>query len=262
MDANAMQWSDILFRWLHVVAGVMWIGHLYFFNFVNGPLAATYDADSKKKVVPQLMPRALYFFRWGAIYTWVTGFLLLGVVYYSSKVFLIPESSTMSAGMGAGIGVGLLLFSVPIYDMLWKSPLAKNEKVGAAVSFLLIVGVAFGLYQVFTGRGAFIHIGAIFGTLMAANVWMRIWPAQRKIIAAMRDGQAPDAALAGTAKLRSKHNTYMSVPLIYTMVAAHHNPLAYGESYGWAILAGVILVGWYVVSLLYKKAASPKVVAY
>ena len=94
---------------------------------------------------------------------------------------------------------------------------------------------------------------ALFGTIMAANVWMRIWPSQRKIIAAMRDGQAPDAAIAGLAKLRSKHNTYMSVPLIYTMISNHHST-AIGDSMNWAILAGVIAIGWYIVSLLYKKS--------
>src|SRR3954463_9207026 len=103
MSPAINEWLQLVFRWLHVLAGVMWIGHLYFFNFVNGPLAATYDADSKKKVIPQLMPRALYWFRWGAMYTWVTGLLLLGIVYYMGGVML-ASGSTMSNGMASGIG--------------------------------------------------------------------------------------------------------------------------------------------------------------
>jgi uncharacterized membrane protein len=255
MDSNVSEWLNVVFRWIHVVAGVAWIGHLYFFNFVNGPLAATYDADSKKKVVPQLMPRALYWFRWGAAYTWITGFLLLGLIYYSSAPTLVGDHA-MSAAMGSGIGIGLLVLSVPIYDMVLTKFLFKNERVGAVVSWLLIVGLAYGLTMVFSGRAMMIHVGAVLGTLMAANVWMRIWPSQRKIIAAMRDGQAPDAAVAGLAKLRSKHNTYMSVPLMYTMISNHHST-AIGDPMNFAILGGVIAVGWFIVMLLYKKAAGP-----
>src|SRR5438132_5380239 len=104
MDANLSNWLDPVLRWIHVVAGIAWIGHLYFFNFVNSQLAKTYDADSKKKVVPELMPRALYFFRWGAMYTWVTGILLMGLVYYMGGVLVSPESRV---GVGAGTASGL-----------------------------------------------------------------------------------------------------------------------------------------------------------
>src|SRR5207244_6699852 len=104
MDANVAEWLNLVFRWIHVLAGILWIGHLYFFNFVNGQVAKTYDADSKKKVVPELMPRALYWFRWGAAYTWVTGILLLGLVYYMGGL-LLPPGSTM--GVGAGTAIGL-----------------------------------------------------------------------------------------------------------------------------------------------------------
>jgi uncharacterized membrane protein len=250
MDANVSEWVNAIVRWVHVVAGILWIGHLYFFNFVNGPLAATYDADTKKKVIPQLMPRALFWFRWGAAHTWITGFILLVLVYYMGGA-LAKDGGT---GMSHGISVGVLIVSWLVYDMLWKSPLAKNEKVGAAVSFVLVAATLFGLSQVFTGRAVFIHLGGIFGTIMAANVWMRIWPAQKKLIAAAAGGPAADAAVAPLAKLRSKHNTYMSVPLVYTMVS-NHFPGAYGSEHGWLIMLAMVAVGWLAVMQLYKKSA-------
>src|SRR5215813_13165739 len=224
MDANVTAVLDLIFRWTHVVAGIVWIGHLYFFNFVNSQVAKTYDADSKKKVVPELMPRALYWFRWGAAYTWISGFLLLVV--------------------------GFL-----VYDVLWKA-MAKNEQAGVIVSFVLVVIVLFVMNLLFSKRAVYIHLGAIFGTIMAGNVWMRIWPNQRKIIAATKAGTAPDAAIVSLAGLRSKHNTYMSVPLVFAMVS-NHFPTIYGMDGSWILLAVLVLVGWGVTKLLYQKAASP-----
>src|ERR1700759_1359589 len=105
LDSTVSEWLNLIFRWTHVVAGVMWIGHLWFFNFVNAQVAKTYDADSKKKVVPELMPRALYWFRWGAAYTWITGFLLLGMVYYMGGAMIDPDpAANQSAGLATGVG--------------------------------------------------------------------------------------------------------------------------------------------------------------
>src|SRR5581483_223568 len=113
MDSTVSEWLNLIFRWIHVLAGVMWIGHLWFFNFVNGQLAKTYDADSKKKVVPELMPRALYWFRWGAAYTWITGILLLGLVYY-----MIPANmGSLGTGAGTGAGLALLVVGFLVYDV-------------------------------------------------------------------------------------------------------------------------------------------------
>src|SRR5213592_296189 len=118
MDANLSNWLDPVLRWIHVVAGIAWIGHLYFFNFVNAQLAKTYDADSRKKVVPELMPRALYWFRWGAAYTWVTGILLTGLVYYMGGN-LMPPDTTRSNGAGIGISLVLIVVVFFVYDILW-----------------------------------------------------------------------------------------------------------------------------------------------
>jgi uncharacterized membrane protein len=259
---------NAIFRWLHVVAGVMWIGHLWFFNFVNAQLAKTYDAESKKKVVPELMPRALYWFRWGAMWTWITGFLLFGIVYSMGGALTTPE-----APVGPHLATLMIVLTwfvaFGIYDMAWKSAFGKNEMVAGAISFLVAVGIAYGFTRFVSGRAAMIAVGGLFGTIMFANVWMRIWPAQRKIIAGIKGtAPAPDASVAAIAGLRSKHNTYMSVPLLFFMVSNHFQnlPIA-GLDLGYSNLAIVpvtaaifILLGWGGTKLMYNKSAaeSPK----
>jgi uncharacterized membrane protein len=249
---------SVLFRWLHVAAGILWIGLLYFFNFVNAGFAATMDGDTKKKVVPELMPRALYFFRWGAAYTWVTGVLLLGLVFYMGGI-MFDQGVTWNTGSYVMLAVVFLMFLV--YDILAKS-LGKDIRVFGAVGFVIIAVVVYLMVEwaQFSYRAYVIHVGAMFGTIMAANVWMRIWPSQKKIIAATKEGTAPDAALVALAGQRSRHNTYMSVPLLWTMVNAHTTIAASGM-FGlphWVNLLVVVAIGWLVVSLMYDKAAKVK----
>ncbi len=255
MDENLKWWMEAAFRWIHVVAGVMWIGHLYFFNFVNSHVAKTFDADSKKKVVPELMPRALYWFRWGAAYTWVSGILLLGLVYYMNQgAYLLQGGTDLGVGTATAISLASMVLGFLVYDILWKTPLKANPLAGTVVSVVLLAAALWGLQSMgFSERAVFIHVGAIFGTAMAANVWMRIWPAQRKIISAIKAGQAPDAALPALAGLRSKHNTYMSVPLIFVMVSNHY-PTILGL--GWHAAVGFVVVGFILCWLLYAKSGS------
>jgi uncharacterized membrane protein len=200
------------------------------------------------------MPRALYWFRWGAAYTFITGLLLLAFVYYMGGSLVPTENAKLTPGIGSAVSLGILIVAFAIYDMMWKS-MAKQEMAGAAISFVLVAGLAFGLSQIYASRAVYIHIGAVFGTIMAANVWMRIWPNQRKIIWAVKNGQAPDAALAATAGLRSKHNTYMSFPLIFFMLSNHY-PTVYGWDYGWALIPVFVAVGWGITKFCYTKAGS------
>src|SRR4051794_26072029 len=254
MDTTAAEWLNLIFRWVHVLAGVMWIGHLWFFNFVNSQLAKTYDADSKKKVVPELMPRALYWFRWGAAYTWVTGVLLLWVVYWAGNAMGSEKMSSYGSG---GIALFIVLVCFGIYDAMWKA--MKNEMAGMVVSLVLFAVFAFLLQKVLGvgGRAVFIYSGALFGTLMAANVWMRIWPNQRKIIGGIKGtSPAPDPSIPAVAGLRSKHNTYMSVPLIFFMVS-NHFPTVYGSEYAWVWAIIFVVLGWGIAKFLYNKAATP-----
>lgn len=265
MPENVTEWLNLVFRWIHVVAGITWIGHLYFFNWVNAHVAKTYDADSKKKVVPELMPRALYWFRWGAAWTWITGVLLAGIVIWMSEDVLRgtnPNTNYLGQWPTIDIAFGLFIVGFLVYDLLWKSPLAKNEMVGVAVSFALLVAACFGLSRIMGGRSMFIHIGALLGTIMAGNVWMRIWPAQRKIIGGIAGtSPAADAAIPAMAGLRSKHNTYMSVPLVFTMISNHFGTV-YGHDLNWLILAGFIAAGFAATKGLYVMSARANAKAY
>src|SRR5207237_1668658 len=169
MDSNLNEWLNLVFRWIHVRAGVMWIGHLWFFNFVNSQLAKTYDADSRKRVVPELMPRALYWFRWGAAYTWVSGILLLWVVYWAGNAMGNDRMSSYGSG---GIGLLIVIIGFVVYDVLWKN--MKNETTGMIVSLVLFALVVFIFHLFMGGRAVFIYAGCLLGTIMAAHVWMLI----------------------------------------------------------------------------------------
>ncbi|HSA60426.1 MAG TPA: urate hydroxylase PuuD [bacterium] len=247
---DAMDVTQSIFRWIHVVAGVLWIGLLYFFNWVNGPFAATMDGETKKKVVPELLPRALFWFRWGAVWTWVTGILLLLLVFYHG-------GATFASGVGSAVGyVGLaLVLAAPfLYEILTK--LMKKNEVLAVVGVGLIAALVY-VMLTFLGygfRGYAIHIGAMFGTIMAFNVWFRIWPAQKKIITAVKGGTPPDAALVAMAGSRSKHNTYLSVPLVLMMLNTHSTWMASQ----WWILPAAVAVALFGVKHLYSKAGKVK----
>ena len=255
-----MDTLNALFRWLHILAGIIWIGMLYFFNWVNGPFAGTLDAETKKKVVPELMPRALYWFRWGAAWTWVTGVLLLTIIYYHGG--LLFEGGVGDWGRGGAL-IALTFLAPFLYDALQKSGLGKDPKLFGTLCFVLVALVAclMGAWGGFSYRAVSIHIGTLFGSTMAFNVWFRIWPAQQTIIKAVKEGTAPDGALVSMAGTRSRHNVYMSVPLAWTMINQHTTtvPTALGipAEYSFALLLIVIVVGWHAVWQLYKMA--PKV---
>ena len=251
-------------KWLHIIAGITWIGLLYFFNFINGHVAAKMDGDTKKQVFPELMPRTLFWFRWGAAWTWITGIVLLYVIFWAGSLS-IGESlgnnmfdADTEVTMWAHIMLLVTFLAVFVYDFLYKSALAKNVRLVTIISLLLILGVEYLMIHCgqFGYRAFNIHIGAMFGTMMAFNVWFRIWPAQQKIIAAIRDGEAPDGDLVALAGLRSKHNTYLSVPLIWTMIN-EHTVVFSGKLCGCTglVLAIVIPLGWHIVFQLYKKSA-------
>jgi uncharacterized membrane protein len=239
---------NALFRWIHVVAGIIWIGHLYFFNFVNIRFAALMkEAGVGKTTVPQLMPRALFWFRWGAAWTWLTGVLLLLLVFYHGGV-MFDAGSGWSAG--AFISLAVVFGGFIVYDSLYKSVQGQNANyiAGALVAAAILIMVFVGKFDY---RAYSIHLGTLFGTTMAFNVWFRIWPAQKRIIAATAAGQAPDPADPALASLRSRHNTYMSVPLIWTMINQHTAGTAF-STFGWIGLIVMVGVAWHVVWQLYR----------
>lgn len=251
---DVMNFLESIFRWLHVVFGILWIGLLYFLNFVNAAFEGTMDAETKRKVVPELRPRVLFWFRMAAAATWLFGVLLLLMVFYHGRVALAdPVNGSFTAGSWLML---VLVFAAPfVYDPLVKSVMKDLQTAFiAGVVLATALAAVFMMVGGFGPRGMMIHLGSVFGTIMAFNVWFRIWPAQQKIITAIKNGEAPDAALVGLAGLRSRHNTYMSVPLVFLMLNQHN--------VGWAtnaIAVGiVVLAGWGLVYKLYDQAGKVK----
>ncbi|HTP80544.1 MAG TPA: urate hydroxylase PuuD [Bacteroidota bacterium] len=246
---------SVLFRWLHVVAGILWIGLLYWFNFVNIPFGATMDGDTKKKVIPELIPRALWSFRYGALYTYGLGLLLLMIVFYHGG--LMFDQGVGGWGLPAYVMLAVTLLSFGWYDPIAKSGLGKDLRMMGIVGIIIVVGVTYLLmdWAQFSYRAYNIHIGAMFGTIMAANVWMRIWPCQKKVLDAMKAGTAPDPALVALVGQRSRHNTYLSVPLVWTMINAH-TVVPGANSPLW--LFGATIFGWFIVWRLYTLTSKVK----
>jgi len=247
---------NLFARWIHVIAGITWIGHLYFFNWVNGAFQAKIDGPTKKLVNPELMPRALYWFRWGAAWTWLSGFVLAGIVYYSTKEQLFDSDHIANAWLWLAIFLIGLAVGFVVYNAIMKA--LANKVVAAAICLVLYAGfyALLECYGHYSARSLYIHAGMIFGTMMALNVWMVIWPNQKKIITALKAGtplaaDSPEVKIAG---LRSRHNTYMSVPLVFFMISNHY-PTMYANPYRDVCAAGVIAVGFFTTWLLYKKAA-------
>jgi uncharacterized membrane protein len=262
MDPTLHEWLNLLIRWVHVFAGILWIGATYHFSWLDRQLnlaASSAPPGSpglvwmvhsggfylvEKQKVPKLMPSKLHWFKWEAATTWLSGFLLLVVVYYVGGGILVDDTiSRITVNQAIALGLALLVVGWFAYDALWLSPLGKNEVAGAAVCYCLLVAVAYGLTHLYSGRAAYLHVGALMGTLMAANVWVRILPAQRQLVAALNAGKEPDLSLGERAKQRSKHNTFMIVPVVFIMIS-NHFPATYGSDWSWAILGVLVLAGW------------------
>jgi uncharacterized membrane protein len=246
-----------------VFAGIMWVGTTYYFTWLDarlseeekavlniGKVAQIWMVHSggfyvvEKHKVPDEISRKLHWFKWEAGTTWLSGFALLVIAYYLGGGALVDRDvSNISIGAAVGIGIATLIFGWLVYDVLMISPLGRNEKLFALVAYVVIVATGFGLTRVLSGRAAYIHLGALFGTIMAANVWMRILPAQRRMIEAIKAGKPPDQKLAAQAKLRSKQNTFMAVPVVFLMISKHFGGTTTG-GYDWIHLAILIPVGW------------------
>ena len=264
LDPTLNEWLNLLFRWIHVFAGIMWVGTTYYFTWLDARLTEEEKAIAstgasaqlwmvhsggfyvvEKRKVPDLASRTLHWFRWEAGITWLSGFALLVLVYYLGGGALIDRDVyDISVGSAVALGLGVIFASGFVYDVMMASPLGRNEKAFAAVAYVLIVALAYGLTRVFSARAAYIHLGAIFGTIMAANVWMHILPAQRRMIAALNKGEKPDEQLSARAKLRSKQNTFMAVPVVFIMISNHYPGVTYGDRYNWLILSALVLAGW------------------
>jgi uncharacterized membrane protein len=267
MNSDLHEWVRLLLRWIHVFAGILWAGTTYYFTWLDGrfnELEKASNPDKKDKSsepnrvwmvqsggffvvetqrVPAAMPGTLHWFRWEALFTWISGMLLLVMLYYHGGLMVDLADSRISNAAAIWLSVGLLIVSVPVYELLWFK-LARNERLGIALSIILVVGVSWFLARYFAGRTAYMQLGAMFGTIMTANVWMRILPAQRRMVAALKAGGEPNQAEAKRAKACSKHNTFMVVPVVVTMISSHFPTITYGSRYNWIILSALVFVGW------------------
>jgi uncharacterized membrane protein len=267
MDPTVNEWLNLALRWIHIFAGILWIGQTYFFTWLDGRMTAEEKARKgtepagvwmvhsggfyrvEKRSLEALPPR-LWWFRWEAAVTWLSGLLLLVLIYYMGGGLLDRDVADISLRAGISISVGALLVGWVVYDWLARTPLARSEAGFAAVALVLVAAVAWGLAHWFSGRAVYIHVGGMFGTIMALNVWERILPAQRRMIAQVRAGEPPEAALAADAKRRSKHNTFMAVPVVFLMISHHYPVASYGHPYAWLVLVLMVVVGWAAAKLI------------
>ena len=262
MESIISEWLNLVLRWTHLITGIAWIGSSFLFMWldshlekpdppkkgVEGELWMTHSGGfyvvEKMHLAPDEVPKTLHWFKWEAAFTLISGFLLLGLVYYmGAEIYLIDASvAALSQGEAIAIGIGVLIAGWFVYDGLYRSPLRHQGVLVEAIGFALLIGLAYGLSQVFSARGAYMHVGAMLGTIMVANVWMIIIPGQAKLVEATRAGTTLEPRLAFNAKQRSVHNNYMTLPVLFIMMSSHY-PSTFGHAYGWVILIVLFIVG-------------------
>lgn len=262
MDPLVWDWLSFAVRWLHVVTAIAWIGSSFYFialdlglrkraTLPTGVAGEEWQVHGggfyhiqKYMIAPESMPEHLTWFKWESYSTWLTGFFMMVVVYYvGAELYLIDRSVLDVPAWGAilislaGLALGWI-----IYDLLCRSPLGKNDWLLYLVLFGFMVVLSWGFTLVFTGRAAFLHTGAVIATIMSANVFMIIIPNQKKVVAALRAGETPEARLGLQAKQRSTHNNYLTLPVIFLMLSNHY-PLAFGTKWNWVIVSLVLVMG-------------------
>jgi len=265
MEAYLFDWLNLLGRWVHLITGIAWIGASFYFVWLDNHLlrpASANDADKgvagelwsvhgggfyhaqKYALAPAQMPGTLHWFYWEAYSTWLSGFFLICVMYYRQPaIYLIdPAVAALAGWQAVTIGLATLVGGWAVYDGLCRSPLGKDDRVLGGVLALLLCGAAWGLCQLFSGRGAFLHFGAMLATIMAANVLMVIIPGQRKNVALLRAGKPPVAEYGRRGKQRSLHNTYFTLPVLFAMISNHY-AMTYGTPYNWLVLIGISFAG-------------------
>ncbi|MFK8048968.1 MAG: urate hydroxylase PuuD [Halioglobus sp.] len=263
MESYFFDWLQLIFRWLHVITGIAWIGASFYFVWLDNSLeeppqwkkdkgikgdlwsihgGGIYEV-AKYELAPEKMPETLHWFKWEAYTTWLTGMVLLIVIFYlGADSYLIDKRvADLTQLQAVGLGMGFLISGWVIYEVLCNTPLAKNGFAIAGVLISIAVIYAYALTHLFSGRGAYIHMGAVIGTIMVGNVFRVIMPSQRALVAAIEKGEAPDPAWGIKAKLHSTHNNYLTLPLLFIMISNHY-PMTYSHEYSWLVLLAIIAI--------------------
>ncbi len=259
MEAYLLEWLNLLIRWTHLIVGIAWIGSSFYFVWLDtnlnkpprdpesddvaGDLWAVHGGGfyhaQKYQVAPRELPEPLHWFKWEAYTTWLSGFALFVLMYYvNADVYLVDSSSSISANAAIGISIALLLAGWVVYDLLCRSGL--SDRLIGALGFLLIILVSWLVSQYFSGRGAYIQVGAMLGTIMVANVLMIIIPGQRELVEAKKRGEEPDPLPGIRGKQRSVHNNYITLPVLFVMLSPHY-PMTYGHQYNWLVLVVIFI---------------------
>ncbi|UGQ47287.1 urate hydroxylase PuuD [Massilia endophytica] len=264
-----LEWANLLVRWLHIITGIAWIGASFYFVWldnsirppapgselakkgVSGELWAVHGGGfynpQKYLVAPAELPKELHWFKWEAYSTWISGFALLTIAYYfNAQAMMIDKSvADLTSLQSIGIGLGSLVVGWVVYDALCRSPLGKHDLWFGVTIFALLVGAAYVLTHLLSGRAAYIHIGAMIGTIMVANVAMLIIPGQRKMVTAMQAGGLPDPIHGIKAKQRSVHNNYFTLPVLFIMISNHY-AMTYRNERAWLVLAFIMAAGVFI----------------
>jgi len=262
LDFSIREWLNLALRWFHVFAGIMWVGQTYYFTWLDGQFmrmekkaagggspqvwmvhsGGFYTVEKKKSLGASA--EQVRWFRWEALMTWLGGIILLILVYYLGSGLVDSDVADISKPAAIAIGVGAIIAGWLLYDLAVRSPLGKSQPAFVIFALVMTGAASWGLLHVLSARAAYIHVGAILGTIMTANVWFRILPAQRKMIAAAASGNSFNMALGAQAKLRSKHNTFMAVPVVFLMLSNHYPVATYGNRYAWPVLMVLVVLGW------------------
>src|SRR3989454_5392514 len=261
MTSWLSDWANLLLRWAHFIAGIAWIGSSFYFIWLDRALTkpereepgvegdlwmvhsgGVYQGE-KRRPGPGGVPAGLHWFKWEAMLTWITGIALLVLVFYLGGAYLLdPGVSRIGRRAAIPLGIALVVFSWPLYDGLWRSPLARRPAIAATISLALLTGVTILVCRLMSGRAACMHVGALLGTIMVANVWEGIIPAQRQMVHATRSGRPADFTLGERAKQRSVHNSYMTFPVLFIMLS-NHFPATYASPVNWLVLLLLCLAG-------------------
>lgn len=257
-EGHLMEWLNIVVRVMHFTFGIAWIGASFYFVFLENALNRTENVRDelagnlwaihgggfyyleKYKVAPKSIPKHLHWFKYEAYFTWVSGFALLFIIYYFNSSAMLIDTNVMklTAAQAIGIGIGSFIAGWVIYDLLCKSALRKKPLLFALAGIIILTGFAYFYSQVFSGRAAFIHFGAMIGSIMVANVFFVIIPSQKAMVKAAKKGQLPDPQKGKNALFRSIHNNYFTLPVLFVMLS-NHFPGTFGNKYQWIVLAAI-----------------------